>query len=439
MRESVTYTCARIGLALLVAMLVAVMAPTSQAVAPADTPAAAMYPALPSVEALDAFLAAHGSPMAGEGAAFVASGAAWGVDPRLLVAISGAESSFGQITCSDHNAWGWGCPNNPYGFASWAEGIDAVAKGLRTNYLADGLTSVAAIQTRYAPSGAANDPTGLNNHWVVNVSGFLTALGGDPEDVDLNANGQARYPVGPPGGTATAANDFGADDQPAADTVEIATGAAQLLEITLKNSGVQSWAPGAVRLRRVDDSPYVASAPIAALSDAAVAPGQTGTFQVQLVATGTSTSEATTSWQLEGPTGRFGSRVDRAVRIVAGAFAAADGAVSVDRQSDVMARAEVSFRNVGTEPWHRDGDGGVVLGIQHSTGPSVQMDSWLSPTVPARLLERTVLPGERGSFAFPLTANLPDTTLLELLPLSDAGWSAGHPVRLSVVTASQPR
>ena len=80
---------------------------------------------------LDAYLLSKGSPMAGQGSAFVASGGRWQVDPRLLVAIAGAESSFGQITCAPYNAWGWGCPNGPYRFESWADGIDTVMGRLR--------------------------------------------------------------------------------------------------------------------------------------------------------------------------------------------------------------------------------------------------------------------------------------------------------------------
>jgi len=43
---------------------------------------------------IDAYLAAKNSPLAGYGAAFVSSGVFYNVDPRLIVAIAGAESSF---------------------------------------------------------------------------------------------------------------------------------------------------------------------------------------------------------------------------------------------------------------------------------------------------------------------------------------------------------
>jgi murein DD-endopeptidase MepM/ murein hydrolase activator NlpD len=37
---------------------------------------------------------------------------------------------------------------------------------------------VAQIGAKWAPSGAGNDPTNLNSHWVNNVNGFLHQLGG---------------------------------------------------------------------------------------------------------------------------------------------------------------------------------------------------------------------------------------------------------------------
>jgi hypothetical protein len=133
-----------------------------------------------SAAGIDAYLASKASPMTGQGAAFMASGQRWSVDPRLLVAIAGAESNFGQITCGPNNAWGWACPNDPADFATWAAGIDSVTSGLRQYYLDEGRTSVSLIQQKYCPVGAANDPTGLNNHWATNVTRFLVEQGGNP-------------------------------------------------------------------------------------------------------------------------------------------------------------------------------------------------------------------------------------------------------------------
>lgn len=136
-----------------------------------------------SAASIDRYLASKGSPLVGQGAAFLEAGVEHEVDPRLVVAIAGAESYFGIVTCADFNAWGWGCPTSPFRFRDWAEAIDTVTLGLREGYLDDGLDSVGEIHLRYAPPNAANDPTGLNFAWPDNVARFLVEQGGDPQDV----------------------------------------------------------------------------------------------------------------------------------------------------------------------------------------------------------------------------------------------------------------
>lgn len=89
----------------------------------------------------------------------------------------------------DVAAWGWGCPSSPFAFSSWAHAIDTVARGLRTGYLDDGLTSVRAIHSRYAPVAAANDPHGLNLVWTLNVEQFLIEQGGNPSNVEVHPRG----------------------------------------------------------------------------------------------------------------------------------------------------------------------------------------------------------------------------------------------------------
>jgi hypothetical protein len=137
-----------------------------------------------SAETIDRYLQSKGSPLAGQGAAFLEAGVEHELDPRLVVAIAGAESYFGIQTCAPHNAWGWGCPSSPFEFKDWAHAIDTVTLGLRENYVDDGLTSVGEIHLRYAPPNAANDPNDLNYAWADNVARFLVEQGGDPEDVE---------------------------------------------------------------------------------------------------------------------------------------------------------------------------------------------------------------------------------------------------------------
>lgn len=129
---------------------------------------------------LDGYLASKASPLTGLGAVFVAASDAHGLDPRLLVAIAGAETGFGTYGPSQAilNPFGMG-PGLVYG--SWSEAIGAAADNLGGPiYLGDGRVTIAAIQERWAPDGAANDPAGLNDNWTRNVSTYYAELGGDP-------------------------------------------------------------------------------------------------------------------------------------------------------------------------------------------------------------------------------------------------------------------
>jgi hypothetical protein len=125
---------------------------------------------------INRYLKRKGSPLAGLGAEFVKAGRKYGVDPYLLVAISGAETSFGTYGPAQriHNAWGWG-PHIEFG--SWQEGIHRIARGLREGYLNEGRTTVQQIGQKWAPIGAGNDPTNLNSNWAKNVAGYMRELG----------------------------------------------------------------------------------------------------------------------------------------------------------------------------------------------------------------------------------------------------------------------
>jgi hypothetical protein len=150
-------------------------------------PAAA---AAPDAAQLDTFLAGHASPMTGAGATFIREGQEHGVDPVFLVAIAGAETSFGELLYSEDgdpcafNAFNWFYgPTWPASdFSSWDEAIARVAEGLAGPlYHGTGLTSVDAIAPRYCPDGT--------EQWVVNVKAFMTVLGSDPAETRIAASG----------------------------------------------------------------------------------------------------------------------------------------------------------------------------------------------------------------------------------------------------------
>jgi cell wall-associated NlpC family hydrolase len=154
--------------------------------------------------ALDAYLAGKASPLAGAGAAFVASAGQVGLDPRMLVAISGAETSFGTYGPSQliHNPFGMG-PGRVY--ASWEEAIAAAANNLAGPiYLGAGKVTIGQISGTWAPLGAVNDPNNLNSNWTRNVSRYYAEMGGDPASSVFTSSSLAPGPAGSAIGTQVA-------------------------------------------------------------------------------------------------------------------------------------------------------------------------------------------------------------------------------------------
>ena len=132
---------------------------------------------------IDAFLLARGSPLAGEGTTFCAAGRRYGVDPAFLVAITGAESNFGQLLVSDGSAtatynafnWFWAPTRLASSFTSWSRAIATVAQGLSGPlYYGAGRYAVADIAPVYCPQGTSA--------WISNVTAFMAELGADPGD-----------------------------------------------------------------------------------------------------------------------------------------------------------------------------------------------------------------------------------------------------------------
>lgn len=163
--------------------------------------AAALVPqaaqATPSAQQIDAFLLAEGSPLAGEGAAFCSAGRQYGVDPAFLVAIAGAETSFGQYLYSagsqtaSYNAFNWFYAQSraASSFTSWDAAIATLAQGLAGPlYYGAGRTSVAAIAPVYCPQGTTA--------WIANVTIFMTELGGNPADTRWSGEATTRQTQG---------------------------------------------------------------------------------------------------------------------------------------------------------------------------------------------------------------------------------------------------
>jgi hypothetical protein len=127
------------------------------------------------------------SPLIGTGSSFESNGSFFHIDPRLIVAIAGQETSFGLHTCCSHNnnAWNWfwcyadnscqgrPCEHSP--FDSWNSGIKTVSKYMKKNYLSHGYDTIDLIGHKYCIDNCSA--------WVGGVTRFYQQLGGDPAHI----------------------------------------------------------------------------------------------------------------------------------------------------------------------------------------------------------------------------------------------------------------
>jgi hypothetical protein len=103
------------------------------------------------VENIRRYLAGRNAPLAGYAEEFVRAADHYGIDYRLIAAISVIESNGGRKNFKPYNAWGWGKMT----FENWEQGIWTVSKGL-AGYYSRGLTTPKLIATYYCPPNAVN-------------------------------------------------------------------------------------------------------------------------------------------------------------------------------------------------------------------------------------------------------------------------------------------
>jgi len=129
----------------------------------------------PRIATLEKYLNSHNSPLASYAEEFVTYSDKYGLDWRLVPAISGVESTFGKrIPKNSYNAYGWA--NGNYKFDSWEDSIEVVSKTLRTKYIDRGAPSINKIARRYAPPSST---------WAWKVKFFMTKIEPLPIYFDL--------------------------------------------------------------------------------------------------------------------------------------------------------------------------------------------------------------------------------------------------------------
>lgn len=127
------------------------------------------------VRNLRKFLLKHNSPLASYAEEFVIYADEYGLDYRLVPAITGVESTFGKhIPQGSYNAYGWA--NGDYKFASWEDSIKHVSKTLKSKYIDRGVDSIYEIARVYAPPSTT---------WGRNVSFFVKKIDTLPVDFDI--------------------------------------------------------------------------------------------------------------------------------------------------------------------------------------------------------------------------------------------------------------
>ena len=142
-----------ISLSLPKAAYAAVSAPSATLALP-DAPA--FRPVDNRANVLREFLENRGSPLAEYAEIFVKEADRYDLDWRLLAAISGVESTYGQVQPAySYNGWGYGWNGTTVRyFSSWEEAIVVISKAIREDYIGieNGEGNTYAIGSRYAAS-----------------------------------------------------------------------------------------------------------------------------------------------------------------------------------------------------------------------------------------------------------------------------------------------
>ena len=119
---------------------------------------------------LKAFFRKYNSPLYNEAEIIVKVSDEYKFDYRLLPAIAMQESNLCRVIPDDsHNCWGGGIYGNTVTrFESYEEAIKTVGRGIKENYIDQGLVTATMIMSKYTPSSSGS--------WAHGVNTFLKAL-----------------------------------------------------------------------------------------------------------------------------------------------------------------------------------------------------------------------------------------------------------------------
>lgn len=113
------------------------------------------------------YLAKHNSPLENSAQDFIDAADQYDLDWRLVVSISGVESTFGKRIPGGYNGWGWGVyGDNRIYFTSWREAIFTISKSLKKDYVDKGYTEPFSMNRKYAASKS----------WGTNVTFFMNEI-----------------------------------------------------------------------------------------------------------------------------------------------------------------------------------------------------------------------------------------------------------------------
>jgi hypothetical protein len=119
---------------------------------------------------LQMFLEKHHSPLAANAETFVEVADKYGLDYRLLPAISCMESTCGRFLLPEsHNAWGWGIyGNQAIYFEDFDQAIEEVGRGIYEGYVQKGLDTPRKMAPIYTPPRPG--------HWLGGVNSFMEQM-----------------------------------------------------------------------------------------------------------------------------------------------------------------------------------------------------------------------------------------------------------------------